>query len=230
MQEFKQQLMSREYSYIYEEYFNNLKVSDSFVKMKTRPASKCDALINDIPYTLYRYECGSILLVPKTNSLFKGDFSNIYWLGIIKNIGMDFSIIKKDNGIIKCFNYDFLINGLSYIEDYVVALVNYSTMDDQENTLYCNYKDKGVTSETYLARKDIYHLDLPRETNIVELRKYKDGRVEKCTYPKLEELHKLLTPDFKFEQMNVDKEAPLINVVEDMVEEKGFARKRKINN
>lgn len=229
MQNHKRELMEKEYNYIYEKYFNVLNVEEELTKMKSRPASKCGALVNDKEYSLYRYKRGEVLLVPKVHCIFKGDFDNIYQICATRNIGMDFSITSKCNGVIKHFFYGFLINGLSYNDDYVEAIVNCLTMDDPENELYKDYKEKGITSEKYLNGKYILDLNLPRKTEIFEIHRHKDGKAEKLNYPKFEELHKMLKPrNYKFKPIKVDKDAPLISVVEDIIEDNGFSRIRKI--
>ena len=230
MEKYKQELMDKEYNYIYKKYFNNSRVEKELTKMKTRPASKGDALVNGKPYTLYKYDIGEVLLVPKVHSLFKGDFDNVYELGGAQNIGMHFSIMNKRDGIINCIDYNFLVNGLAFKEDYVQVLLSLITIDDPENDLYNDYKDKNVTFEQYLAGKGVLRLGLPRETSIVEIHKHEDGRVERCNYPKLEELYKLYSGSrFKFKTIDLDKEKPLISVVEDIIEEKSLVKAKKLN-
>ena len=228
MQKLKEELMEKEKNYILNKYFNNVKVAFPLTKMKTRPASKSDALVNDKPYTIYDYNYNGIMLVPKAHSIFKGDFDNIYEISEIENIGLHFSIINKTNGIIKYLYYDFLMNEFVSKSSCVNALINYSIMNDKENELYNDYKKQDVTSEIYLARSSIFHLNIPEESKTFDICKYEDGRVEKCNYPSFEEVLKLgFEKAFNFKPLNIDIDAPLFTVAEDIIDDKVFTRVRK---
>ena len=88
----------------------------------------------------YKYELGGMLLVPKTNDLFKGDFDPIYEYHGLKE-SLLFTITSKKNGIIENYYYLFSTNDYRPDKDYVNSKFIYSTINDSENKLYKKYLD-----------------------------------------------------------------------------------------
>ena len=174
MKECRKKQWCVEHDYVTKEYFSNIENLTTPTKVSRRPATLCDVLFGNKLYACYKYELGGMLLIPKTDDLFKGDFDFIYEYHCSKE-GLLFTITSKKNGIIENYYYLFSTNDYQPDKDYVNSKFIYSTINDSENKLYKKYLEENVTEELFLINRGYDRLDLNKSENIVELKKYDNG-------------------------------------------------------
>lgn len=228
MKKYKEEQYEIERKYIVDKYFSSVKFLSTLEKVSDRPVSKCDVLINSIPYILYKYESGLITLIPKIDDLFIGDFDDVYQLECAKNCGLHLSIIRKKHSIIENFNYDFLLNEQGRAADYVQVLSKHCSMEDDDNILYQKYKEKNIPLELFLISYGINELELLKKEKIVEIRKYRNGNCEKSIYNSTDTLFTDVINDrMKFEKIDIDENTSLIKTVQDIIGNKDFQKVKK---
>lgn len=181
MKECRKRQIELERNYINSEYFNNINTLSNLVKIDNR-CSSCDVLLNNKPYVLYKYELNGMRLIPKVNDLFKGDFDDIYEYHYIKDHGILFTILSKQNGIISEQYYLCTMNDNHEYKDYMSVKYIYSTIVDKNNELYKKYVEEKVSEELFLVRRGYSRLGLAKTENVVELKKYDNGICDKREY------------------------------------------------
>ncbi len=207
MKEYKKKQYNIEYNYILNAYFNDIKYLTPFKKIDDRKVVACDVMFNNEPYLLYKYELGGMLLMPKIDDIFKGDFNCICELHAIKDHGILFTITKKQNGIIINYYYLFTVNEHSLYKNYVDVNFTYTTINDKDNLLYKKYIDEGVTEELFITRRGYNRLELDKIENQTLIKKYENGLCEK---------HEYNSNGFQDENINISDDASLIYTIDNL--------------
>ena len=215
-----------EYDYIMNNYFNSYKILSTFTKVKDGSSYKCEVLVDDEVYEFYKYDSGKIIMFPKNNKLFKGDFNNIYQFDFNKQGGINFEVIRKHNDIIEDINYDFILNSNDDKNDHVSAILNYKCINDSNNMLYKTYNENKYTCESFINKNIISSLELPNKALIAELRKYENKKVERCIHKMIHEINQC-NNDLQFEIIDVNEKESLISLLENIVKEENNLKVKK---
>jgi len=220
-----------EYNYIMSKYFNNFQILSSLKKVKDRPANKCDVLIGNREYEFYKYDSGEIILIPKIDNLFEGDFDDVYRLLFVKDSGIHFSIMRKQNGTIENFYYDFMLNNTLYSDSDGEVLLKYYSMEDNKNILYKTYKEDNISLELFLIRYKVNKLKSPRKEKIIAVRKNINGDSEKCIYDSIvSSFDDYINKKTNFQKIDVGENESLISLAQSIIEDNKYINNLNVNS
>lgn len=220
MEDYKQKQFKIEYDYIMNKYFSDIKPLTDFEPVKGRSVLTCNILLDGKPYIAYKYELNSTIFVPMVDDIFKGDFDPIYKLSVHKNENIFLSVIKKKNGMIEEFVYNFGTNNTFSNDTNCVELVlYYSNIDDSNNNLKEKYLSDNVSLEIFLSRGELGVKDLSKEYKIINIKKYENGLSFKSIYDSYEELFRDYVNDVqKFEPIELEDDISLIETADKMLD------------
>lgn len=219
-----------EENYIDNKYFSDFRII-TLLESKNKHVGKAEVILNNMPYTLYKYKTGNVILVPTVENLFGGDFDEIYNLAYGYQ-GIHFNITKKKNGIIEMFNYDYHLEDPDLKGDSTFVMANYYNIDDSRNILYDVFKSKNLPVETFLIRSEISKIELEKNYKFLEIRKDNNGTLKKYTAANLETMvSDAINDNMDYEDLDVSSDESLIKIAEDILLKKeleGFKIKVKI--
>ena len=182
MNKFFEEQYNNELNYIFNTFFNNLKIVSEENKVEGRPVLTCETLLNDESYILYKYQGGKLIFVPKSIDL-KNDFLPIYYLDA-SECGIGFTILTKEENLLEEKSYSFIFREESKeVESYL----NYKNYEDLNNELAQLFKNENVSLELFLIRKTFNKLltknkvrttiSIKRNSNETKLNNY-TGEIE----------------------------------------------------
>jgi len=149
MTKFIEEQYNNELNYIFNTFFNHLKIVSEEKRIEGRPVLASETLLNNVPYILYKYQGGKLIFVPKSIDL-KTDFLPIYFLGANK-YGIGFTILNKEKNLLEEKSYTF-ISGEDEIKE-VESHLNYMQYEDLNNELANLFEKENVSLELFLIRK-----------------------------------------------------------------------------
>ena len=232
MHKLKDREFKIEENYIHDKYFGNFKMISPLVPVNDS-IKKATVLLNSLPYILYKYDLGNIILVPAKKDLFAGDFREIYNLHFDYQYGIHFNITRKRNSIIEMFNYDFHTKETNLLDDYTNVIASYYNMDDSKNILYKVFSEENTPLELFLIKSGINGIELEKNRKFLEIRKDENGVLKKYMTTNLETMMSDVVNDsMNFENINTDSNASLIKTAEDIMNKKeleGFKIKIKVS-
>lgn len=203
-----------ELNYILNEYLNNIQYLTKFKKTDNKSIVKCDVLICDKEYTLYKYDRGEVLLIPKADKLFDGDFDNVYSLKTIDKKFIYFSITRKKDGIIDVFHYNFKGECPLYDDSSNELLLIRNTVEDYDNKLNEFFESKNVPLELFLASNDIKNIYLPKKNTYAIIRKTIKNTTEMVVYDSLTDcMISFINDKYAFKEINIDENVSYISVI-----------------
>ena len=203
-----------EKNYILNTYFGNFETISPFERIEGRPVSKCNALLNNIPYELYKYDLGQMYLIPKKENFFEGDFDNIYEILFIKDNSIHFSITRKKNGIIEKFYYDVILKNTLYYDSTISASLNYSSEEDYDNELEKEFEKNNIPVELFMARGSIRKMATKTNEKIIIIRRKRNNSLEKCVYNSAKKYYEDFTRDnMSFEKYDNSEDIPFLKII-----------------
>lgn len=182
MNKFFKEQYNNELNYIFNTFFNNLKIVSEEKKVEGRPVLTCETLLNNESYILYKYQGGKLIFVPKSIDL-KNDFLPIYYLGA-NECGIGFTILTKEENLLEDKSYSFIFREESKEVESYLSYMNY---EDLNNELANLFKNENVSLELFLIRKTFNKLltknkvrttiNIKRDSNETKLNNY-TGEIE----------------------------------------------------
>ena len=182
MNKFFKEQYNNELNYIFNTFFNNLKIVSEEKKVEGRPVLTCETLLNNESYILYKYQGGKLIFVPKSIDL-KNDFLPIYYLGA-NECGIGFTILTKEENLLEDKSYSFIFREESKEVESYLSYMNY---EDLNNELANLFKNENVSLELFLIRKTFNKLltknkvrttiNIKRNSNETKLNNY-TGEIE----------------------------------------------------
>ena len=106
MNKFFKEQHKNELDYIFNTFFNDFKIVSEEKKIEGRPVLSSEVLLNNESYTLYKYEGGQLIFVPK-NIVLENNFLPIYFLGA-SDCGIGFSILTREENLLEKKSYSFI--------------------------------------------------------------------------------------------------------------------------
>ena len=160
-----------EENYILNTFFKTLKITSKTNQLNNTLYCKYDTILNHLKYELYKFSFKDVILAPKINKLFEGDFSNIYHYYMNKNDGIHLSITRKKDSIVEKYNYDFLMNVIEDKKEYINVILYYYTMKDNNNEVLKKYNELNIPLESFIIQNEINNIELPKKEKLIEIRK-----------------------------------------------------------
>ena len=153
MNKFFEEQYDNELNYIFNTFFSDLKMISEEKKIEGRPVLASEVLLNNESYTLYKYEGGKLIFVPKSIDL-KNDFLPIYYLGASK-YGIGLSILTREENLLEKKSYSFIFREESKEVESHFSYMHYL---DLNNDLENLFKKENVSLELFLIRKTFNQL------------------------------------------------------------------------
>ena len=182
MNKFFKEQHNKELDYIFNTFFNNLKIVSEEKKVEGRPVLTCEILLNNESYILYKYEGGQLIFVPK-NIVLENNFLPIYFLGA-SDCGIGFSILTREEELLEKKSYSFIFREES---KEVESHFSYMHYVDLNNDLANLFNKENVSLELFLIRKTFNKLltknkvrttiNIKRNSNETKLNNY-TGEIE----------------------------------------------------
>ena len=148
MNKFFKEQHKNELDYIFNTFFNDLKIVSEEKKIEGRPVLASEVLLNNESYILYKYEGGQLIFVPK-NIVLENNFLPIYFLGA-SDCGIGFSILTREEDLLEKKSYSFIFREES---KEVESHFSYMHYEDLNNDLANLFNKENVSLELFLIRK-----------------------------------------------------------------------------
>ena len=148
MNKFFKEQHKNELDYIFNTFFNDLKIVSEEKKIEGRPVLASEVLLNNESYILYKYEGGQLIFVPK-NIVLENNFLPIYFLGA-SDCGIGFSILTREENLLEKKSYSFIFREES---KEVESHFSYMHYEDLNNDLANLFNKENVSLELFLIRK-----------------------------------------------------------------------------
>ena len=148
MNKFFKEQHKNELDYIFNTFFNDFKIVSEEKKIEGRPVLSSEVLLNNESYTLYKYEGGQLIFVPKNIAL-ENNFQPIYFLGA-SDCGIGFSILTREENLLEKKSYSFIFREES---KEVESHFSYMHYEDLNNDLANLFNKENVSLELFLIRK-----------------------------------------------------------------------------
>ena len=153
MNKFFKEQHKNELDYIFNTFFNDLKIVSEEKKIEGRPVLASEVLLNNESYILYKYEGGQLIFVPK-NIVLENSFLPIYFLGA-SDCGIGFSILTREEDLLEKKSYSFIFRQES---KEVESHFSYMHYVDLNNDLANLFNKENVSLELFLIRKTFNQL------------------------------------------------------------------------
>ena len=153
MNKFFKEQHKNELDYIFNTFFNDLKIVSEEKKIEGRPVLASEVLLNNESYILYKYEGGQLIFVPK-NIVLENNFLPIYFLGA-SDYGIGFSILTREEDLLEKKSYSFIFREES---KEVESHFSYMHYVDLNNDLANLFNKENVSLELFLIRKTFNQL------------------------------------------------------------------------
>lgn len=153
MNKFFKEQHKNELDYIFNTFFNDLKIVSEEKKIEGRPVLASEVLLNNESYILYKYEGGQLIFVPK-NIVLENNFLPIYFLGA-SDCGIGFSILTREEDLLEKKSYSFIFREES---KEVESHFSYMHYVDLNNDLANLFNKENVSLELFLIRKTFNQL------------------------------------------------------------------------
>lgn len=153
MNKFFKEQHKNELDYIFNTFFNDLKIVSEEKKIEGRPVLASEVLLNNESYILYKYEGGQLIFVPK-NIVLENSFLPIYFLGA-SDCGIGFSILTREEDLLEKKSYSFIFREES---KEVESHFSYMHYVDLNNDLANLFNKENVSLELFLIRKTFNQL------------------------------------------------------------------------
>ena len=153
MNKFFKEQHKNELDYIFNTFFNDLKIVSEEKKIEGRPVLASEVLLNNESYILYKYEGGQLIFVPK-NIVLENDFLPIYYLGASK-YGIGLSILTREENLLEKKSYSFIFREE---RKEVESHFSYMHYVDLNNDLANLFNKENVSLELFLIRKTFNQL------------------------------------------------------------------------
>ena len=153
MNKFFKEQHKNELDYIFNTFFNDLKIVSEEKKIEGRPVLASEVLLNNESYILYKYEGGQLIFVPK-NIVLENNFLPIYFLGA-SDYGIGFSILTREEYLLEKKSYSFIFREES---KEVESHFSYMHYVDLNNDLANLFNKENVSLELFLIRKTFNQL------------------------------------------------------------------------
>ena len=153
MNKFFEKQYKNELNYIFNTFFNDLKIVSEEKKIEGRPVLASETLLNNVPYILYKYQGGQLIFVPK-NIVLENNFLPIYFLGA-SDYGIGFSILTREEDLLEKKSYSFIFREES---KEVESHFSYMHYVDLNNDLANLFNKENVSLELFLIRKTFNQL------------------------------------------------------------------------
>ena len=153
MNKFFKEQHKNELDYIFNTFFNDLKIVSEEKKIEGRPVLASEVLLNNESYILYKYEGGQLIFVPK-NIVLENNFLPIYFLGA-SDCGIGFSILTREEDLLEKKSYSFIFREES---KEVESHFSYMHYVDLNNDLANLFNKENVSLELCLIRKTFNQL------------------------------------------------------------------------
>lgn len=153
MNKFFKDQHKNELDYIFNTFFNDLKIVSEEKKIEGRPVLASEVLLNNESYILYKYEGGQLIFVPK-NIVLENNFLPIYFLGA-SDCGIGFSILTREEDLLEKKSYSFIFREES---KEVESHFSYMHYVDLNNDLVNLFNKENVSLELFLIRKTFNQL------------------------------------------------------------------------
>ena len=153
MNKFFKEQHKNELDYIFNTFFNDLKIVSEEKKIEGRPVLASEVLLNNETYILYKYEGGQLIFVPK-NIVLENNFLPIYFLGA-SDYGIGFSILTREEDLLEKKSYSFIFRQES---KEVESHFSYMHYVDLNNDLANLFNKENVSLELFLIRKTFNQL------------------------------------------------------------------------
>ena len=153
MNKFFKEQHKNELDYIFNTFFNDLKIVSEEKKIEGRPVLASEVLLNNESYILYKYEGGQLIFVPK-NIVLENNFLPIYFLGA-SDCGIGFSILTREENLLEKKSYSFIFREES---KEVESHFSYMHYVDLNNDLANLFNKENVSLELFLIRKTFNQL------------------------------------------------------------------------
>ena len=153
MNKFFKEQHKNELDYIFNTFFNDLKIVSEEKKIEGRPVLASEVLLNNESYILYKYEGGQLIFVPK-NIVLENNFLPIYFLGA-SDCGIGFSILTREEELLEKKSYSFIFREES---KEVESHFSYMHYVDLNNDLANLFNKENVSLELFLIRKTFNQL------------------------------------------------------------------------
>lgn len=153
MNKFFKEQHKNELDYIFNTFFNDLKIVSEEKKIEGRPVLASEVLLNNESYILYKYEGGQLIFVPK-NIVLENNFLPIYFLGA-SDCGIGFSILTREEDLLEKKSYSFIFRQES---KEVESHFSYMHYVDLNNDLANLFNKENVSLELFLIRKTFNQL------------------------------------------------------------------------
>lgn len=153
MNKFFKEQHKNELDYIFNTFFNELKIVSEEKKIEGRPVLASEVLLNNESYILYKYEGGQLIFVPKNIAL-ENNFLPIYFLGA-SDCGIGFSILTREEDLLEKKSYSFIFREES---KEVESHFSYMHYVDLNNDLANLFNKENVSLELFLIRKTFNQL------------------------------------------------------------------------
>lgn len=153
MNKFFKEQHKNELDYIFNTFFNDLKIVSEEKKIEGRPVLASEVLLNNESYILYKYEGDQLIFVPK-NIVLENNFLPIYFLGA-SDYGIGFSILTREEDLLEKKSYSFIFREES---KEVESHFSYMHYVDLNNDLANLFNKENVSLELFLIRKTFNQL------------------------------------------------------------------------
>ena len=153
MNKFFKEQYKNELNYIFNTFFNDLKIVSEEKKIEGWPVLASEVLLNNEAYILYKYEGGQLIFVPK-NIVLENNFLPIYFLGA-SDCGIGFSILTREEDLLEKKSYSFIFREES---KEVESHFSYMHYVDLNNDLANLFNKENVSLELFLIRKTFNQL------------------------------------------------------------------------
>lgn len=165
----------KEFNYAYNKYIKVLKSYSDLTEVENRPCEVKPAQLNGKAYNFYQYDFDEVLLVPNKKDLFAGDFDNIIRFSSYEKAGFKFTVISKEDGIVKKETYEY---GNFYRDGSPRGKYSYTELNDEDNLLYQRYLQSEQTVEEFIQKHSVE--DFAETTRVFAMTKLELG--DKKTY------------------------------------------------
>ena len=216
-----------EYDYIMFDYLNGIQYLSCLNKLNNESLQKCDILINNKLYVLYKYDSGNNLFIPKNIDLNYDNIGNIYNLKITNGKCICFSIIRKKNGIIETNYFTFNSENLLYNDSLYELLVLHKEIYDKNNDLNKMFNKNKETINNFFLKSNFKCLKLVKNELLIIIRKNKNSIVEKSVYDTImTNFEDYVKCNTNFEQIDhVNKDKSFIYLAECIIKEQEKIKK-----
>ena len=218
----------REFNYIMDNYLNKVKFVTPLFRDDEKNIYSGEALIGDNPYEVYRSDLGEVVIAPKKEDFFEGDFNDVYGISRIDGKYINFFIIRKQKGIIEKYYYSYLKDNTLYPNSLYEVSLKYSSVEDFDNNLKELFTKSKISKEFFLLRNSVCELKNEKKECIITIRKTKKKKIEQCVYNSLfENIKDIVNNETKFQEIEVDENESFINLTNNILNENKKVKKKK---